>query len=116
MQTQLRKNGSITILDLEGHIDFESTKPFRDQCMQLMRRSGSDVAPCLLFNLGGLKFVGSSGLSSFIQILKELNKLKVKPRFCGVGSDFKKMFHVYSDGETFEIFASEDDALKSFSH
>ena len=108
MKTIIRHQGDVVIVDLLGEIDMESTKPFRDQFVTLLKQPASLT---LLFNLRQLKFVGSSGLSSFIHILKEFNGYRSKPRFCHVGADFKKLFRIYSPEENFLIFSSEDDAL-----
>jgi anti-anti-sigma factor len=112
MHAKIKKVGAATVLELKGNIDFETAKPFREQCSLLLKKS--EATPKLIFNMKGLKFVGSSGLSSFIQTLKDLNHLKTKPRFCGVGSEFKKMFRIYSPDENFEIYTSEEEAADSF--
>ena len=112
MQAKVKRKGSFTIFELEGNIDFETAKPFRDQCTSIITKA--TIPTQIVFNMHGLKFVGSSGLSSFIQTLKEFNGLTSKPRFCGVGSEFKKIFKIYSPDEEFEIFASEIEAIQSF--
>lgn len=111
MQARVKKKGEITILELFGNVDFESAKPFHDQCTTFIKDANHQR---VVFNMKGLRFVGSSGISCFIQTLREFNHLSIKPRFCGVGSEFKKMFRIYSPEETYEIFASEDEAAGSF--
>lgn len=113
MQAKIRVKKEVTVLELEGHIDFETARPFRDQCIEIISQA-KESKPQIIFNMKSVKFVGSSGLSSFIQTLKEFNKLGTKPRFCGVSSEFKKMFKIYSPEESFEIFGSEDEAENSF--
>lgn len=110
MLAKIKSKGPVTVVELDGHIDFETAKPFREKCTVIIEKA--KASPKILFNMQGLKFVGSSGISSFIQTLKELNIHR--PKFCGVGSEFKKLFKIYSPDETFEIFLNEDEAIKSF--
>ena len=111
MKAKIKQKGSTTILELEGNIDFETAKPFRQKCHTILEEKRNQTQ--LVFNMKGLKFVGSSGLSSFIQTLKELNKSSLKPRFFGVASEFKKLFKIYSPEESFQIYSSEEEAVES---
>ncbi len=108
MQAKLRKDGDVTVVDLTGRLDFETAEPFRETCQEMLRNSK------VVFNLSGLSFVGSSGISAFVNTLKELSdQAPVRPRFCHVRTEFQRVFK--STGEdAFPTFEDERTAVKSF--
>ena len=62
-----------------------------------------------------LEFVGSSGISSFIQTLKDFgSENPVKPRFCNVRSEFQRVMKALDDSGQFEFYEDEENAKKSF--
>ena len=110
MQAKIHKNGDITVVQLEGRIDFETTEPFRETCQDVL------VNNKVVFNLEALSFVGSSGIGAFINTLREFSKNNpVPPKFCNVRSEFKKIFSAMDD-QGFQIFEDEKEALTSFNN
>src|SRR5882724_6568454 len=108
MQAKIRKDGDVTVVELRGQLDFETAEPFRETCNDILANSK------VVFNLADLNFVGSSGIGSFVNTLREFTKKNpVPPRFCGVRSEFKKVFKANGDAE-FQIFEDEQSALTSF--
>lgn len=113
MILRARKDGNITVFELEGHLDFETTQQFHDKCDSLMTDAPEHQ---VVFNLEKLKFVGSSGISQFITILKRFNNRKPKPRLCKLSTEFTRMFRAYETTRNpFEIFETEPAAVASFS-
>lgn len=108
MQAKIRKDGDITVVELSGNLDFETTEPFRETCQDILSNSK------VVFNLQELSFVGSSGINGFVDALKELvDTSPVAPRFCNVRSEFQRVFKA-KDEQGFQIFNNETDALGSF--
>ncbi len=108
MQAKIRKDGDVTVVELQGKLDFETAEPFRETCQDVL------INNKVVFNLADLSFVGSSGIGNFMNTLKEFAKTNpVPPKFCNVRSEFKKIF---SSGEEqgFQIFEDEEAALQSF--
>lgn len=111
MKMQTRREGEVTVVDLEGHLDFEATRLFHDTAADLLTEETNQV----VFNLAKLRFVGSSGISQFIKVLKKLNATPAKPKFCNLSSEFQKMFKAYQTARNpFQIFDDETQALASF--
>jgi anti-anti-sigma factor len=103
---------NVLIFELEGQLDFETTLQFRETCTSLMKKNNAER---VVFNMGKLKFVGSSGINQFIRVLKEFNSLKLKPRYCNLSSEFQKVFKAYQAARNpFEIFETEVAAVSSF--
>ncbi len=117
MKTQIKKNGDTLVVSMDGRLDFETSEPLRAELSKIIRSTrNTDTAPKkIIFNLEGLEFVGSSGISSFIQTLKEFNAMAPeKPRYCNVKSEFKRVIKAFDEESLFEFHDSEARARDSF--
>lgn len=122
MRTDTKKVGDTIIVTLEGTMDFETAIPLREELNRVLRSarrsatSGKDApagasareyptdAVKIVFDLEGLEFVGSSGISSFVQALKEFNAAAPsRPIYCNVKSEFKRIIRAFDEGEQFDI-------------
>ncbi len=114
MKTSIRRDdaGGVVIVTLEGHLDFETTDTFRESLMRLETQSAKSR---VIFDLGNLQFVGSSGISAFVQTLRDFNsRASTKPRYTNVKSEFKKIISAFDDNGSFEFWDNTERALKSF--
>lgn len=108
MKAYVRKNeNNVYIIDLKGKVDFASAEPFRETCINNLTQKN------IVFNLKGLDFVGSDGLSSFMDTLKELKKHS-SLKFCCVGSEFMRFFNTYKETKDLVIYEDEQSAKNSF--
>jgi anti-anti-sigma factor len=101
---------------MDGRLDFDTYLPLREDLSKLARVENTDSVPKrIIFNLENLEFVGSSGISSFVQTLKEFNaNATTKPRYCNVKSEFRRIIKAFDETELFQIYETEDRARKSF--
>lgn len=113
MQAKYRKetvsssNGmkEVFVVHLSGTIDADSVDLFRQACRGPL--GGRPV----LFHLGGLSYVGSTGLRPFLESLYALTKVAGSDiRFCEVRRDFRHILEAtplgrrpFLDGETSAI-------------
>ncbi len=108
MRAEITKNGEITIVSLEGQISFDTITPFRDHCMTKLK--GAKV----VFDLGQLNFVGSIGITSFFEIIKDVVEMKtLEPKFCNVKSEFHKLFTAWFSNNV-EIYEQKEHAIYAF--
>jgi anti-anti-sigma factor len=116
MKTQVKKIGDTLIVSMDGKLDFETSLPLREELSKVIRETRTDSAPKkIIFNLEKLDFVGSSGISSFVQTLREFNHAApIKPRYCHVKSEFQKVIKAFDESDAFEFYDNEDRAKKSF--
>ena len=116
MKTQIKKLGDTTVIAVDGKIDYEVQEPFKKNLLQFAQETAKDsTAKKIVFDLEGLEFVGSSGISNFIQTLKDFStKLPERPRYCNVRSEFKKVMKALDEGQQFEFYDNLDRAKKSF--
>jgi anti-anti-sigma factor len=108
--------GDVVVVSMDGRLDYENQEPLKEDLIDLIERSKTDVVPRkIIFNLEHLEFVGSSGISNFIQTLKDFNvKAPMRPKYCNVRSEFKKVIKAFDEENLFEIHDNEDRARKSF--
>lgn len=116
MKTNIKKSGDTIIVSMDGRLDFEAHVPLREDLSKLISTQKKDEVPKkIIFNLENLEFVGSSGISAFVQTLREFNATApAKPRFCNVKSEFRRVMKAFDEGEVFEFYDNEERAKKSF--
>lgn len=116
MKTEIKKQGDTIVVSMDGKLDFETSAPLREHLDKLLTRSSSDAAPKkIIMNLEGLEFVGSSGISSFVQTLKDFNaSAPSRPRYCNVKSEFRRVIKAFDEQDLFDFYDNEDRARKSF--
>jgi anti-anti-sigma factor len=108
MKAEINRQGDITIVNLQGHLDFETAEPFRRAFLERLTDEK------IVFNFQELNFVGSSGITMFFDLLREFaTRRAVKPKFCGLGSEFRKIFAASALAEL-EIYDSPINAVTSF--
>ena len=74
MKTQIKKSGDTIVVEVNGKLDFETQQPFKEDLRRLIQSAKTDSVPTqIIFNLEKLEFVGSSGISGFVQTLKDFN-------------------------------------------
>jgi len=116
MKTQFKRIGDTIIVSLAGRMDFENQVPLRDELEKLIDRAKTDSVPKkIIFNLENLDFVGSSGISSFVQTLKNFNgSVEMRPRYCNVKSEFRRFMKAFDESGIFDFYDNEDRARQSF--
>lgn len=116
MKTQIKKDGDTLVVSIDGKLDFEASGTLKEDLSRLVRQSRTDTTPRkIIFNMEKLDFVGSSGISSFVQALKDFNvQSPTRPRYCSVKSEFQKVIKAYDEANAFEFFENEERARKSF--
>lgn len=105
MKTSIKKNKETIVVNLQGKLDFETHLPLRDNLFRLIKESQTDSIPKkIIFDLENLEFVGSSGISPFIQLLKDFNaSAPSKPVYCNVKSEFQKIIRAFDETNQFEF-------------
>ena len=108
MDAKVENRDGIFVVSLSGKMDFESADSLKAKCLQ--RFSETDV----IFNLRELSFVGSSGITPFLELLQALSQ-NLGPRFkiCSVGNEFLRLFESEATGGI-EIYRDLSDAQRAF--
>jgi anti-sigma B factor antagonist len=103
--------GNITV-QMQGDLDYEHSNPLRDQLKDL---ANDNPNARITVDLGGVDFVGSSGICHFVESIQLINKKKNdlnKMTLSNVSQEFRKIFKLYSIDESeliWDQFDLDDD-------
>jgi len=109
--------GNITV-QMRGDLDYEHSMPLRDELSDL---SSENPNAKITIDLGGIDFVGSSGICHFVETVSALNKSKNEYNKIGlsnVSMEFRKIFRLYSAEEAdmiWDTFDLESDETSNLS-
>ncbi len=110
LRASLSNQGEITVISLEGQLDYENQDVLRENILVLMQ-GGKKV----VVDMEGLNFVGSSGITHFIRSLYEFQEAGYSvPRLCNVRSEFRKIINAYDINKDFSIHESRESAMTDF--
>lgn len=109
--------GNITV-QMKGDLDYEHSMPLREQLTQISQENPQSK---ITVDLGGINFVGSSGICHFVETLQIINQKKHelnKMKLSNVSMEFKKIFRLYSIEEAeliWDQFDLDNDETKDLS-
>ncbi len=109
MDARVENRDGVFVVSLSGQMDFESADSLKSQCL---KNIGGEQK--VIFNLRELSFVGSSGITPFLELLASLSRsLGQGFKICSVGTEFMRLFESSSvDG--IEIYRDVNDAHRAF--
>ncbi len=101
MKTKIQKNGDQVTIQLFGCLNFETAIPFKENLDSLL--TGGDEMQ-VIFDFSGLSFVGSCGITGFVQTLREFNgRASRKPLYRNVQNEFKRIISAFDASNSFEF-------------
>lgn len=108
MKALIRQEGDVFVIHLKGKVDFDSTEPFRNTVLSHLTNQK------VVFNLHELDFVGSNGITPFVETLVELSHIGESAiHFCNMSTEFQRIFEA-SGIRGLKIFEDEVAARNSF--
>jgi len=111
MNINKRKNGDITILDLEGKLLVgEDTEFFSKTLDSLLKEGVTDI----IINFEGIKALDSTGLGRLIKYYSTAKKNGGTIKFINISEKLQEILLITGLLDVFEIFGDEEKALKSF--
>lgn len=117
MKTSIKREEDTIVMTIDGTVDYETHEQFKENLHRLVRSTEkTDSAPKrIIVDLENLRFVGSSGISAFVQALKDFNsRSNIRPKYCNVASEFKKVIQAFDEEAQFEFFDSSNQAHDSY--
>lgn len=81
------------IVHMEGGLDYENTAPLKQELETLAKENPTST---ITIDMNRLDFVGSSGISFFVDTIKALNARKDQIRMSNVNNEFLKVFQLYN--------------------
>ena len=111
MQLEQRTAGDIFIvMPLEKRIDAATATEFKDQMSSWIDAGHNRI----VLNLGEVNFIDSSGLGAIVSGLKRIGR-DGNLVICAVRETVMSLFRLTRMDRVFEIFATEDEAVKALS-
>jgi anti-sigma B factor antagonist len=110
MELTTEKVGDVIVVIVPGEqLDASNAKEFKRDIATILEPCGKVV-----LDLGGLRFVDSSGLGAFLSSLRQLNATGGDLKLCGMTKPVRALFELVRMHKIFDICATRDDAIRSF--
>ncbi len=108
IEAKVEQQNGIFIVNLIGKLDFESADSLKDRCLRALANQP------VIFNMRQLNFVGSSGITPFLELLSAMSKSAGRNfKLCAVSAEFMRLFESGStDG--IEIYNDVQQATRAF--
>ena len=111
MQAEYEVIDGVMVIHLRGHLSYEWAGVFRSNCLKQLAQLQYEK---VVFNLSQLSFVGSSGISEFLETITELSSNRTPQiKFSGVANEFQRIFQA-SPLKDIEIYEDDKTACSSF--
>ena len=108
MEAKILKDGDVIVIYLCGQLDYETAIPLRDTCLNHLYKEK------VVFNCADLSFVGSKGITDFIETMVSLSlKTQHGIKFCKMGCEFRRLLET-SSIKSLQIYEEEGPAKASF--
>ena len=109
--------GNITVL-MKGGLNYENTGNLQQELIDLIKTNPTSL---ITIDMDGVDFVGSSGIGTFVEIVRTLNTQTGRQRvsLSNVKSEFRKVFKLYTMEESWievDDFGMDDNETASISH
>jgi anti-sigma B factor antagonist len=111
MNHEIRQEGRVTVIALNGDLDVSSAPLLRDLLQQLIDEGQNQF----LLDLSGVGFIDSSGLGIFVNAYKKTRSAGGTVKLLNPQEAVRKVFSLTQTDKVFSIYDSLEDALRSFS-
>ncbi len=112
MEIRQERENNVIVITPEGEsLDARDAQDFKDKVIDVIYANDADN---VVLNLSHLNFVDSSGLGSFLSILRLLHSRGGELKLAGMNKSIRTMFELVSMHKIFEIYETTHEAVKSF--
>lgn len=110
MDIEARDVNGVKVVDIEGRLN-TSTSPEADA---FFKELIADGATKILINLEEMDYTSSTGLRVVLSTGKQLAKINGQMAICGLNPTVKEVFDMAGFSAMFDVYETEEDALKNF--
>lgn len=110
MRINQETKGDIAVVRPQGNLDIESAPDFKKKLAGTLNASGAKV----LIDLAAVDYVDSSGLATFVEMLKIVRTAGGVLKLSSVSSKVRGLFEITKLDSLFDIAENEDQALEAF--
>ncbi|MEB3060343.1 STAS domain-containing protein [Parvimonas micra] len=97
LKVDLKKDGELLFVDLQGDLDINSNKEFKEKVNSVQGIKK------IIVNCENLSYIDSTGLGAFISIYKHIKEKGEKLVITGLKPHIKKIFLITDLDKVFEI-------------
>ena len=97
LKVDLKKDGELLFVDLQGDLDINSNKEFKEKVNSVQG------VKKIIVNCENLSYIDSTGLGAFISIYKHIKEKGEKLVIIGLKPHIKKIFLITDLDKVFEI-------------
>lgn len=97
LKVDLKKDGELLFVDLQGDLDINSNKEFKEKVNSVQG------VKKIIVNCKNLSYIDSTGLGAFISIYKHIKEKGEKLVITGLKPHIKKIFLITDLDKVFEI-------------
>jgi anti-sigma B factor antagonist len=113
MTTNTREAGGVTIVDISGRIVLgEESAALRDLVCDLLSKGRKKI----LFNLGDVSYIDSSGLGHLVSAFTSVRKQEGELKLLNLTNKVHDVMQITRLYTVFDIMDNEAEAVKSFGH
>lgn len=105
-----KKVGDKLVVYLEGRLDVTVATDVEEQLIKLIDDEGEKH---IILNLEQVEYMSSSGFRACIAILRKLKQRDGSLKLCNIRPSVKRIFDVIELTSLFDIFETEEAALKA---
>jgi anti-sigma B factor antagonist len=110
MEINEKKTGQCVIIGITGRLDTTNYSILEKKLMELIESHHDKI----LVECSNMDYVSSSGLRILLMALKKITMVKGKFVLCGLQENIREIFEISGFTNIFEIYSSQDEALKVF--
>ncbi|MBL6934535.1 MAG: STAS domain-containing protein [Alphaproteobacteria bacterium] len=108
MEHQIREEGSVLVVVLNGDVDFEQAPAARKVLLECVGRGGS-----VLVDLSGVGYIDSSGVASLVEAYQAARKAQTAFALAAVSAGAMRVLELARLNKVFTIHDSLDAGLES---
>lgn len=112
MEFTKREDSGVTIISMSGRLDLGSGGKLKDEIKELLKAEKTSIH----LNLDNVEFVNSSGLGALVSIMKEIRIHRGRLTISDLADYVREIFDITQLSHIFEIFTTENEAIKSYQY
>jgi anti-sigma B factor antagonist len=110
MDMTIEQIDGVTVVVLPGKdLDAGNSKEFKSEVAAVLK-AGAKV----VFDLGRLRFIDSSGLGAILSCLRQLSSQGGELKLCGMSKSVHQTFELVRMHRIFDIYNTRDEAVRAF--
>jgi anti-sigma B factor antagonist len=107
MEIKTSELNGVAVLALTGELDMHTSPALRERLMPLVKARRAVV----VVDMSSLAYLDSSGIATFVEVLKGMNAYGGSLRMAAVGERIMEVFGFSRLDKVFQIFTSVEDAV-----